>query len=199
MDLQNAAMLRAADKKTPAADHVLDRLQFEQQDKLRTQAMAKTQADAMLQRGDIDQARYNQILLGIQAGDQNVITSVISSLNRPNTSTDITNRQQSNQRFQMQRDKRRAITTQMTALTKDPIAALADPSGHAAKIADLQKQLGDLDAEDDKMFGGASGGVTSPIAVPTAAPQVDPLDGQTIRNPTTGERRVRRAGQWMPL
>jgi hypothetical protein len=197
MQLQQAQAQRMAQKAIPpAGDHIQERALLQRQERERNQGIAKAQLDRMLESKTIDPAHYQQALLGIMSGDDNAITSVIASMNKKDPMDKATFQAKT----QMHRDKRKALVQELLQLNKDPLAAIADEAGHAAKVAEIKKKLDAEDANEAGLLGGDdSDAALEGPAGGAGTPAGDPLEGRVIVNRQTGERRVRQAGKWVPI
>jgi hypothetical protein len=141
--LQTAMATRLRDMqqvpKTPAADHVAERIDFERAETQRHQTDSKQQLDTMLAMGAIDQDQYQQAMLGVVSGNQNLMAAAFRP--NPTEKPNISSAAELDMIREPFREKRRMLAADLSKLRTDVIASRMPAVQQ--QIATMQKQLDD--------------------------------------------------------
>lgn len=166
--LQQAMADRMAteQRRTPAADHIAERVGLARAERDLEQKQFRTQLDSMLEKGSIDPAQYQKGLLAVMTGNSAMMAQIMATpkvtAERPN----ISNVEEVGIIRQSFREKRRRIETQSNKILDN----LFNPADIAVHGAAVQKQLDDLDTQETEALEKwrAEGRGQVPTEAPTA-------------------------------
>lgn len=193
--LQKAMAERMAQQQTPVANHVEDALKFKQMSQHQDQIRVKQQLDIMLQSGTIQPADYQRAMLGVIAGDNNLMTKLFEP---PTHQTGIPQGKQLDAQLQPLKSNKQLVFKQMMEYQRDTLGGKTDPQSEVT-LKGFQDKMDEYDRQMDAIRQGYGIGGMQNQSAALGAGQTDPDEGRVIVNKATGERRIRRSGQWVPL
>jgi hypothetical protein len=142
----HAERMLAERQRTPAADHVAERLQMQNDIRQQRQTDEMGQLDSMLQSGAITPEQHAQMKLGVMAG-----SSLVMSTAMKKAKPDISKQQALTTLLKPIREKRAFIQKQAAEASKNYFAM--KPSEIEASVSGFQKQLDDLYGQENDLVG----------------------------------------------
>jgi hypothetical protein len=216
----------AEQSRTPAADHIAERLNLETANRQAERTVIKTHLDGMLSKGQISDDQYQQAMAGVLSDSKELTAQAILQGNRP----DPMQKPQFSARVQMLRDDRVTLQNELRQIhvARSNVLTPADAlSEGKVREAAIRKELAANVAEEMGMLTGPekaaspagtlsfNGKVVSTTAAPGSlsirpAGQVAPAmipglpdpskfeEGHILRNKTTGQTMILQQGAWVP-